>query len=185
VEQPSPATELHQPRPQPSVQSPTPPEQIRTSGLLKALDELGSVPFHSNFERLIERVSLGDPEAAHERFLVCSAGSNQCSPDARELSHGFRAEHFSREPVIDRIEQTVALPNEAIQVGERADLRWVLGRIISDDRQPKAQLCEAYRRRGEIHTEQILLKHGSLLIGRKRAWMHPVETLEGAKEERA
>jgi hypothetical protein len=87
--------------------------------------------------------------------------------------------------VIDRIEQTVALPYQAVQIGERADLLWVHRRITSDDSEPKAQFCEAHRGRGKIDPEQILLKHGSLLIGRQRAWMHPVETLEGAKEERA
>ena len=78
---------------------------------MQALDELGSVPFQSSFQRVIERASLRHPEPADQRSLVSSAGSDQCPPDSGELGHGVRPEHCSREPVIQGIEQTVTLPN--------------------------------------------------------------------------
>ena len=40
----------------------------------------------------------------------------------------------------------------------------MLGRIISDDSEPQAQLGEAYRCSGEVDAEEIPLKHRSLLV---------------------
>jgi hypothetical protein len=183
LEQPSRATKLCQLRPQLGVESTTLAEQIRASGFLQALGDLGVVPPHCSFEGLAQRAAFQRSKPAHQRPLVSSACGDQCLPYTRKLAHGFGAEHCSPEPVVDRIEEAVALPDQAVQIGERADLPGVLGRIIGDDGQPQTQFSEAYRCGREVDAKEIPLKHGSLPVRRCYPGVHPVEALQSAQEK--
>ncbi len=146
--------QLRQPLAAAAVHAPPAAEQIGCPRQPQALrDGLAQAGLGAR-QRSRRNVDFGLGEPAEQHPLGGTGGGDDGPPQLGQLC---RSIPFGRRPeaMAHRIEEAVALANEAVEVRQRQDVLGPLGPILRDHREPESQLGEPHRGPVAVYAEEV------------------------------
>jgi hypothetical protein len=179
------ATKLRQPLRALRVEASPRTEQVGTSRDPQTLgDGLAQCRVGSG-ERLPGDPGLRAREVAEPRSFLSPGRRDGRSPQQRQLRRAA-AIGWHPESGAGRIEEAVALADQAVEVGKRMDLLRPLGAVVRDHREPEPELGEAHRGAVPVDAEEIPLQDAPPRRGcRTVGGVKRGESLERAEKEGA
>ena len=148
--------------PQLPVESPHLAKEVLCPGALEAIGDVCGVTAFRGRQRPRQCLRFNCSKPADQPSLLRSTRRNQRSAQGHQLGGQPRALHRCLGSVIDGIEKSVPLSDEAVEVRQGTDLSGMLGGIIRDNCEPEAQLRQPHSSRRLIYSEKILPQYTSL-----------------------
>ena len=135
-----------------------PAEEILASRRAQAFRDARPRLRLGRLQRSLRRPALRRAEGAHQLALSLPAGGDELPPEVRDVLGQARI--GSAQPYLssDRLEQGVALANEAVEVGQRLHQLGSILPILGDHGQPEPELREPHRGGAAVDAEQRALK---------------------------